>query len=377
MKNTAFRLTAIGAAILSSHVSAQNTVTLYGVVDTGLMYVHNSGGKATQILMTSGAESGSSWGLKGGEDLGGETKAIFQIQNGFNGTNGNLANGGREFGHQAYIGLADNRWGTLTIGRQYDPVVDLVQPVQPDNYLGGFFTTPGDVDNADNSVRVNNAFKWVSPNWSGLQLDIMYALGGIAGSLGSGQTYSGALAYNTGSGSMAIGYMHVDNGNAILSARSLSSSDSFFNSSVNDAYETARSINLARLGGNYNFGQFIFGTYYSFSEYNPDASSAFNRSEKYYNGAIYAVWQVTSAFQAEMGYDYMRSLGDSSAKYHQISVGADYNLSKRTDIYGVVAYNHATGSNGTGTAQAVVGSIDVDSGKNSQAIATIGLRHKF
>src|SRR6516165_3537412 len=135
------------------------------------MYIHNSGGHSTQVLMTSGAESGSRFGLKGSEDLGGGLKAIFQIENGFNSTNGKLGQGSRMFGRQAYVGLAGNGWGTVTLGRQYDPVVDLVQPVQGDNWLGGFFTSPGDIDNADNSVRFNNAVKWASPNWSGLQLE--------------------------------------------------------------------------------------------------------------------------------------------------------------------------------------------------------------
>ncbi|RQR70519.1 MULTISPECIES: porin [unclassified Burkholderia] len=378
MKNPCVKAMIVAAGVVTSQAYAENSVTLYGVVDTGFMYIHNSGGKSTQFMMASGTESGSRWGVKGSEDLGGGLKTIFQIENGFNSTTGNLGQGGRMFGRQAYVGLSDaSTWGTITLGRQYDPLIDLVQPVQGDNYLGGFFSSPGDIDNADNSVRINSAVKWSSPSWSGLQLSAMYSFGGVAGTIGSGQTYSGAAAYTNGPLAVAAGFLHIDNGNGSVAQRAKTSADSLFNSSVNAAYASARSVNIARAGGRYALGDFSLGGYYSYSQYNPDAASAFNRSEKYHNGSVYALWQVSPALLTEIGYNYLRSLGDSSAKYHQVSIGADYNLSKRTDVYAVASYGHATGQNGAGPAQAVIGSIDVDAGKSSQAIATVGLRHRF
>jgi predicted porin len=367
----------IGLAVFASQAQAQNSVTLYGVIDTGFSYVHNSGGESSQIAMTSGNESGSRWGLKGSEDLGGGLKTIFQIENGFNSTNGKLGQGSREFGRQAYVGLTGSTWGTVTLGRQYDPLTDLVQPIQGDNYLGGFFTSPGDVDNADNSIRINNAVKWASPTWSGLQLETMYSFGGVAGSMGSGQTYSGAAAYQNGPVSLAAGYLHIDNGNASSSSRSTTTADSLFNSSVNNAYASARSVNIARAGGNYAIGPVTLGGYYSFSQYNADAKSSFTGTEKYNNGEVYAVWQINPALLTELGYDYLKSSGNSSAKQHQVSIGADYFLSKRTDFYAVAAYAHASGKNGSGTAEAVIGSNDVDSGADSQGLVVVGIRHKF
>lgn len=368
---------AASTLLATSPTFAQNTVTLYGVVDTGLMYVHNSDGKSTQVMMSAGTESGSRFGLKGGEDLGGGLKAIFQIENGFNSTNGNLGQGKRMFGRQAYIGLTQDGLGTLTLGRQYDPLIDLVQQVQGDNWLGGFFTSPGDIDNADNSARVDNAVKWASPDWAGLKLSAMYSFGGVAGTTGSRQTYSAAAAYNNGPLLLATGYLHIDNGNAATGARPTSTMDSLFNSSVNGAYSSARSINIARIGGDYTLGSATFGTSYSNSQYNPDANSTFSRTEKYNNVEVHAVYQFTPALVAEAGYDYMKSTGDSSAKQNQFALGLDYNLSKRTDVYAVAAYALAMGQNGAGTAQAVIGSIEIDSKSNKQAIVTAGLRHKF
>lgn len=378
MRNAYFMAVALCSGTLASSAYAQNSVTLYGVIDTGLMYVHNSGGESTQWMMASGTESGSRWGLKGSEDLGGGLKTIFQIENGFNSTTGRLGQGGRMFGRQAWLGLANgDSWGSVTLGRQYDPLIDLVQPVQGDNYLGGFFSSPGDIDNADNSVRINNAVKWSSPNWSGVQASAMYSFGGVAGATGSGQTYSGAVAYNGAALSLAAGFLHIDNGNGALGQRTNTSADSLFNSSVNAAYASARSANIARVGSRYTVQSITLGGYYSYSLYSPDALSTFNHSEKYHNGSVYAVWQVSPALLTEIGYDYLRALGDSSATYQQVSIGGDYNLSKRTDVYAVASYGHASGENGAGPAQAVIGSTDIDAGKHYQVIATVGLRHRF
>ncbi len=207
-RKLALSIAIFAAALASTQAHAQNSVTLYGIIDTGFTYTHNSGGSASQFAMTSGNESGSRWGLKGAEDLGGGLKTIFQLENGFNSTTGNLGQGGREFGRQAFVGLTDTRWGTVyALGRQYDPVVDLVQPVQGDNYLGGIFTSPGDVDNADNSARFDNAVKWASPTWGGLTAEAMYAAGGVAGSTSNGTSYAAALAYNTGPLALAAGLL--------------------------------------------------------------------------------------------------------------------------------------------------------------------------
>ena len=83
-----------------------------------------------------------------------------------------------------------------------------------------------------------------------------------------------------------------------------------------------------------------------------------------------------------MGYIYTKASGDASATYHQVSLGGDYNLSKRTDIYLVGAYQHASGdqraSNGAlVSAGAAVGSYGYNSASSSQEVVSLGIRHKF
>src|ERR1700722_13901804 len=111
-KEIALSAVPLAFALTTIQAHAQNSVTLYGIIDTGFTYTHNSGGSASQFAMTSGNESGSRWGLKGSEDLGGGLKTIFQLENGFNSTTGKLGQNGREFGRQAFVGLSGSGWGT-------------------------------------------------------------------------------------------------------------------------------------------------------------------------------------------------------------------------------------------------------------------------
>lgn len=112
------------------------------------------------------------------EDLGGGMSALFNLQNGFNVNTGKMSSG-LLFWRKAYVGWTGG-FGTLTAGRQQDTLKDLVLPVRGDNFLE-YFTAPGDVDNADGSVRNSSAVKWVSPSWGGLQVAAMYGFGGVAG----------------------------------------------------------------------------------------------------------------------------------------------------------------------------------------------------
>lgn len=147
MKKLALSTLSLALLGAAGAAQAQSSVTLYGVIDTSIAYVHGNNGQGNNMWqMLSGNLQGSRWGLKGAEDLGGGLKAIFQIENGFNPGTGKLSAANTIFNRQAYVGLESNQYGTLTLGRQYDPLVDLVQAVTADNYFGSFFATPGDVD---------------------------------------------------------------------------------------------------------------------------------------------------------------------------------------------------------------------------------------
>lgn len=389
MKKIALSTLSLALLGAAGAAHAQSSVTLYGVIDNSLTYVHNAQGNKNLWALgnaSGGDLAGTRWGLKGQEDLGGGLAAIFQLENGFDPSNGRLQQGNREFGRQAFVGLTSQQYGTFTLGRQYDPVVDMVQGITADNYFGSAFATPGDVDNYDNSSRTNNAIKYVSPNYAGFQAEALYAFGGVAGSTGSGQTWSLAASYNNGPIAVAAGYFRSDNSNALTNGvragwDAAATSGSTFNSNINAGYGSAKSIGIARVAGQYTVGPFTMGLSYSNAQYKGDAFSTFGSTEKYNSGSGFLNYQATPALLLGAGYTYMKSSGNTSATYHQASLGADYNLSKRTDVYLVGAYQHASGntSNGTGGTQAAtasIGSYGYD-GTNSQELVALGLRHKF
>ena len=372
----------LGAA---SAAHAQNSVTLYGAIDDSIQYIHNATPTGSnQVGLFQGNLSGSRWGLKGSEDLGAGLKAVFQLENGFNPNTGKLGQGSREFGRQAFVGLSSNVYGTFTMGRQYDPLVDLVQGITANNYFSSMFATAGDVDNNDNSSRTNNAVKYVSPVFSGVQVEAMYAFGGVAGQTGSGQTWSAAASYNNGPLSLAGGYFVADNPTVNGATRTTwggTSDGTFDGSLINLGYQSAKSINIGRLAAQYVAGSFTFGVNYSNAQYKADAQSAFGSTEKFNTGQGFLNYQATPALLLGVGYSYTKSSGDTSATYHQVSVGGDYNLSKRTDVYLLGDWQHASGNTraadgSLSSAQASVGSFGVP-GTNTQAIVSLGLRHKF
>src|SRR6516165_8748961 len=127
MKKTILVLAALGA--FAGVANAQSSVTLFGIVDSGITYTNNNGGHSSWQA-TESNEQGSRWGLKGAEDLGGGLKAVFQLESGFNVETGALKQGGRMFGRQAWVGLASSQYGTLTFGRQYNSLQDFVAPLQ-------------------------------------------------------------------------------------------------------------------------------------------------------------------------------------------------------------------------------------------------------
>ncbi|MGH1552201.1 porin [Streptomyces sp. L7] len=59
-------------------------VTLYGLIDTTIRYSTRENAAGNRNLqMTDGVLTGSRWGLRGTEDLGGGTKALFILESGF------------------------------------------------------------------------------------------------------------------------------------------------------------------------------------------------------------------------------------------------------------------------------------------------------
>jgi len=127
-------LVILGAAMVALFRSAyaDTSVTLYGLIDTGIGYAKvdgvqtdpvtgaRSSFKGSRIGMTNGRTAGSRWGLRGKEDLGDGLYAVFRLESGFNSTDGLSNQGGRLFGREATLGFGSVNWGEVRLGRQYN-----------------------------------------------------------------------------------------------------------------------------------------------------------------------------------------------------------------------------------------------------------------
>ncbi|CAE6797956.1 Outer membrane porin protein 32 [Paraburkholderia aspalathi] len=119
----------VGACALGTAQSAhaQSSVTLYGIVDGSILYTNKTLNATTgqnagrQYSFTDSGLSGSRFGLRGAEDLGGSMRAIFELESGISIANGAFSNSnGNAFGRQAWVGV-DSRYGTVKAGLQFSP----------------------------------------------------------------------------------------------------------------------------------------------------------------------------------------------------------------------------------------------------------------
>lgn len=336
----------VAAALAGIPAFAQSSVTLYGAVDDALTYVNNQKGHSN-VYLRQGNLYASKFGLQGKEDLGGGTTAIFDLQNGFDLNTGAFSSSGVMFNRQAYVGLQNTRVGTLTAGRQYTPYYSFVGPLTGSAWLtGATGAHPGDIDGLDTTIRINNSLVYTSPNWGGVQASAMYALGGIAGSTGKGQTYSGAVRYLGGPVTLALGYLRMDNAQQ-TALFDPASTGSFGTSALNTGYVSAKAIQHVAAAGNYALGNLVLGLSYSNVEYQPGAQSLFRTTAVFNTYAALATYRFTPAFDVGGGVAFTAAskangIGNA-ARYQQYSLKEAYHLSKRTTLYALQAYQRTSG----------------------------------
>ncbi|ODP33806.1 porin [Pandoraea sp. ISTKB] len=389
--NNGIRIAA-AMAVLSGVAHAQSQVTLYGIVDNGLTYVSNSGGSRL-VGMASGGMQAARWGMRGVEDLGGGLKATFRLENGYDLNTGKFGQGGLEFGRQANVGLS-GRYGAVLLGRQYDSVIDYVGRFAFSNTFGASINAhPGDIDNFNSSNRINNAVKFQSADYAGFSMGGLYSLGGIAGNSGRNQIYSVGAAYARGPLNVGVGYLNVRNPNVSFFGNSttgtVSSTTSNIASPVYAGFGSANTYQVVAAGASYEVGDATLGATYSnirFINLGAAYASPFaGQSQTFNNGEVSLIYRLNPALLLGASYNYTRGTsvnGKPAAQYHQGAMGIDYFLSKRTDLYLVGVYQHASGvtlsSSGTGVVAAVasIGGLTASSNQNQVALRA-GIRTKF
>ena len=214
MKKT---LVALAALATVGAAFAQSSVTLYGRIDASVasQETKNTGfvaGVTTDpgIQIRSGAHTGSRWGLRGSEDLGGGLKAIFTLEQGFNIDTGAASVAANQFHRQAFVGLGGG-FGTLTVGRQYDIVDNLYGKYDSMGYsgygamnyvfnVGCAAAGIGSGGTGDCIARQNNSVMYSTPAMGGFNLSAMWAPGEnrVPGVTSAGKMYGLMASYANG-----------------------------------------------------------------------------------------------------------------------------------------------------------------------------------
>lgn len=346
-------------AATSSAAFAQSNVTIYGILDAGI--VAERGGKDGNVSkVSSGAASASRIGFKGTEDLGGGLSAIFKLETGAKIDDGSLDATNTIFNREAFVGLSSKTAGTLTLGRQYTPYYETMRDVADPFAMGYAGTAKNLFPVGSFMTRNSNAVVYKSPNLEGFTAAVSYSLGETAGDASANRQVGGSLGYSNGPLNVAVAY----------------------NSKNNDTLtvKTAGVGHNTLIAANYDFKVVkVFGAYSKDKGLN---SAPLNGSATAYTGVTFAGSQDSSdaliGVSAPVGAagtlmaSYIRKNDKEMANRDadQWGIGYNYALSKRTSTY--VAYARIKNKNGAGY---TVGN-NADAGTGDKAF-NLGLRHSF
>lgn len=379
MKKSLFSIAVLSAFAGISHAETTGSVTLYGVVDANIEYATNlpnaamAGGSGNRVAVNSGGLSGSRFGLRGSEDLGGGLSALFTLENGFNVDDGKMQQGGRLFGRQAYVGLNSNAVGQFTFGRQYTPMFQLLGDFVPTRHASQYepiVVLTGSNNRSDNTAMYTGVFGPVTAlaYWSfGTGASSVNPTGGgsgeVPGQFKRDSGYGAGVAYAAGPFGATLIY---DQFNPSVSAKG-------------GTFATG-AARKAAVAGSYEFGPAKLMAGYRWGQNkNPDSTLAL-RDDLYWIGATY---QATGALGLVLAYYYenLKNLGGITtglSKPWQMTAQANYGFSKRTDIYVTTAYaKHAGLDLSQSGVDANVMGYPLAPGKTSMFAVAVGIRNKF
>jgi predicted porin len=373
------------AALLLFAVAAhaQSTVTLYGVLDSGLLYQSTS---AATFLPTArnqghvyqlkdGGIYASFWGLKGSEDIGGGYKINFRLQGSFNSSNGKMGLPDTPgttaiFNQYAMIG-ASGPFGSFDAGRQIIPMIYAMAEtdVRGAQYFGSILTAwlgvnqaagwPGTSTNAPiGALYDSNALVYTSPKFYGASLALEYAPGGVAGQFQGGTRESAVLKYsNYGLNLSAVYYNGHD---------------------TNPYPLTYPATPAAVATGQANNRFYYFGALYTIAGFSISGSYGVGKNPARSDTVNFEMasaglgYQFSPRFKVTSGFYYLKDRNHSANHSSEFSLGAEYNLSARTKAYAQVGY---VDNKGTMNQTIIYGS-PVAPGVSTTA-AMVGIRHTF
>jgi predicted porin len=346
MKKTLLALAALTA--FAGVASAQSSVTLFGIVDLNARRVTNETAAGSRSIWTQSQDgiASSRLGFRGVEDIGGGLRAGFWIEGALAPDTGNAA--GQTWQRRSTVSLMGG-FGEVRLGRDYTPDFWNHTVYDPfgTNGVGSSVNTFTALNGAGTLVRANNTFGYFLPALGGVFGQVQVALG--EGASGNKHT-AGRIGYAGGPVSVAVAY-----GKTTVTE--------------NPTVSWTR-INF---GGSFNLGFMTL-----MAQIGQGEGSATGTKPKI---AYYMLGGAVPFGASTLKFSYVNSDGKGSIANRdatQFAVGYQYDLSKRTAVYGTFARiaNDGTATNGGATYTIGGGVAGQVAGKNSTGIEA-GVRHTF
>ncbi|SFU80084.1 porin [Pseudoduganella namucuonensis] len=341
---------------------AQNpsAVTVYGVLDAGVVAERGCAGECAGARIGGGVASESRLGVRGREALNQDVAAVFTLEAGVQADTGASDPDGKLFGRQAFVGL-DSRWGALTLGRQYNLQYETLVEVA-DPFHGGM---AGTATNLAGYVqrRYDNTIKYVTPTVRGWSAGAIYAFGESPYSSKFNRAYGATIGYEHAPFNIRIAHQrkyNLSDATGVVPAVDYSSRNTlvaanvvFKSATLYAAYGVNRGIGSSPWDPSYPYGALV-------------VPSASDRSHDIITGV--SLPRGAATFMVSYIHKNDRTLANRDAD--QLAAGVSYAMSRRTSVY--AAYARIKNRNGAGY---TVG--NASSGGRGDSAVNVGLRHAF
>jgi predicted porin len=357
-------LALIGGAAASSAM-AQSQVTIYGVVDSGLVYTTNTNAAGDSMVKMPGLTGSvpSRLGFRGTEDLGGGLQAIFVLEGGLSLDTGTMGQGNRLFGRQANVGLKGG-FGTLTLGRQVN--MTFLSALKSD-VMGPNLFSMSSIDLYIPNARSDNAIGYLG-NFSAFTVGATYSLGRDASAAGgpSATNCAGEVAGNSKACRQVTALLGYDN-----KAWGVTTSYDIMYGNVGAAGGLTTSESRDRrttLNGYAMVGATKIGAGVMARKKTAATPANDLKTDLYYIGASYPLTPALQLDGQVARHDVDGSANDSTLSVLRLT----YSLSKRTAVYSSLGHM----KNGGSAAIALDVGGTVGAGMNQSGLSA-GLRHSF
>lgn len=327
-----------------TNAQAQTSITLYGRVDTAVYYQSRAHPGAHTTSLSSDT---SHFGFRGLEDLGGGMSALFKLESQFDISAG-AASATQFFNRESYVGLRSATWGTVMLGSMWGPSVWISGKADAFGraQLGAVQTFLQGAGNRGNTFQFNNAVQYMSPTVGGLfgRAYVQAAEGAT-----TGRNYAMALDYTRGPVFLGLSY---DNAQIAGSTVGL------------PAVPVTRSKTIG-VGGAYDFKVARVMGYLQ----NNRVSTLGDANSKNVSAAV-----PFGAGEFRLAASHWDRPANADAR--RLALGYTHFLSKRTQVYGVLA--RLVNGSGSTTQLFPIGqdSTALISGQDVTSVG-VGMRHLF